>query len=147
MKDGIIIRLKTANPGIGWDEIATHLDGRDRRQCRERWTNYLDPSETRAPITKAEDDLLRRRYDDLGPKWALVRGDFPGRTDVFLKNHFRRLQKRSHPRRVPTITDQSISRDQRHITDERGPIDDFQDLPPCAPGDDDDPCEWNEYFQ
>jgi hypothetical protein len=146
MEDGIIIRLKTANPAIGWDEIATHLDGRHRRQCRERWTNYLDPSVTRAPITEAEDDLLLRRYDELGPKWALMRGDFPGRTDVFLKNHFRKLQKRSDPRRVSTITDQSISREPGDMRDERDLIDEFQDLPPCPPGED-DPSEWNEYFQ
>ena len=53
-----------------WSEVASCMPGRNKRQCKERWTNYLSPTVNNAPWTVAEDSLLlqktRRAWSQVG---------------------------------------------------------------------------------
>jgi hypothetical protein len=76
-----------------WRRVAAKMPKRDRRQCRERWFNYLTPFVLNGPWTPAEEALLRAKVLENGRKWKAIQPFFPGRTDINIKNHWKRLEK------------------------------------------------------
>jgi hypothetical protein len=76
-----------------WRGIAAKMPKRNRRQCRERWFNYLSPIVSNGPWTELEEDLLRRQVSEIGHKWRVIQSFFPGRTDINIKNHWKQMQK------------------------------------------------------
>lgn len=71
-----------------WKFIAKKMPNRTTRQCRERYKNYLSPEIKNGPWTKEEDDLLREKYKEFGPKWAQISTFFNSRSDVNIKNRW-----------------------------------------------------------
>ena len=71
-----------------WDKIAELIPGRTGRQCRDRYRNYLIPGFFNGQWTREEDDLLRRKFEELGPKWARMTHYFNGRSANALKNRW-----------------------------------------------------------
>jgi len=49
-----------------WGEVASIIEGRTAKQCRERWKNHLDPSINKGPWTEDEDKQLMTFYNELG---------------------------------------------------------------------------------
>jgi hypothetical protein len=78
-----------------WRAIAKFMPNRNSRQCRERWLNYLNPGRNTLPWTEAEDALLERTYEAIGPRWVFMMKVFPNRTDAMIKNRFQVLQRRT----------------------------------------------------
>jgi len=54
------LRRLVKKHGCDWRTIASDMGNRTDKQCRERWTKYLDPSLRLGPFTKAEDAFLLR---------------------------------------------------------------------------------------
>jgi hypothetical protein len=79
-----------------WSLIASYLQGRNPRQCKERWTNYLCPEVRDTPWTLEEDLLLVQKQREFGCKWVQIAKFFPNRTDAMIKNRFNRLRRRQH---------------------------------------------------
>jgi hypothetical protein len=77
-----------------WMAIASHMHGRDSRQCKERWFHYLSPNLVQFPWNPADDALLELRVVQHGHKWKMFESDFPGRTDISIKNRFNVLARR-----------------------------------------------------
>ena len=77
-------------PEKNWDFIASQLPGRNRRQCRERWKHYLSGDKTK-PWTHEDDELLLKKYAEIGPKWSLISSFFESRTDTQIKNRWQKL--------------------------------------------------------
>ena len=78
-----------------WSEVASCMPGRNKRQCKERWTNYLSPTVNNAPWTVAEDSLLLQKHAELGAKWVKISRFFPGRSDTSIKNRWMVLERRA----------------------------------------------------
>jgi hypothetical protein len=92
-----------------WEAIAPFMQNRTSRQCRERWTHYLNPFVSHRPWSAAEDELLFRKVAECGRKWTQIVPFFPTRTSVNLKNHWMTLQRRTsrpadEPASAPTTT-------------------------------------------
>ncbi|OHT13239.1 hypothetical protein TRFO_16685 [Tritrichomonas foetus] len=79
-----------------WKFVARKMPGRTTRQCRERYKSYLAPEIKNGPWTKDEDELLRQKYEELGPKWAQIATFFKSRSDVNIKNRWSSLSIRSN---------------------------------------------------
>ena len=76
-----------------WSVVASHIEGRSARQCRERWKTFLSPGHVNGPWTKEEDSLLFKLYEQIGPKWAAMMRYFVGRSDYNIKNRWYKLTR------------------------------------------------------
>lgn len=76
-----------------WKRVAELMPGRNPRQCRERWINYVNPTIRKKPWTPEEDELLREKFQEMGPKWRLIVKHFPHRSTNQIKNRFFTIQK------------------------------------------------------
>lgn len=61
---------------------------RTGKQCRERWTNHLNPKIEKKSWSKFEDTVLMEKYLLFGKKWAEIAEYLPGRTAHSVKNRF-----------------------------------------------------------
>ena len=87
-EDAKLIQLVSFFGQNSWKMVAANIPGRTQRQCRERYKTYLAPGIKKTPWTKEEDELLLRKYNELGPKWAIIATFFAGRTDNTIKNRY-----------------------------------------------------------
>lgn len=80
--------------GEDWEIICTFMPGRNTRQVRERWTNYVSPTINRDPFTEEEDALLLDKVAEYGFKWVMLTQFFNKRTDSALKNRYQLIERR-----------------------------------------------------
>lgn len=78
-----------------WGKIASLIPGRTSRQCRDRWSNYIDPKISMKPWTPLEDMQLIKRYMEIGPHWRIVANCFPGRSINNVRNRVVKLLKQT----------------------------------------------------
>jgi hypothetical protein len=55
-----------------WGAIAEQIEGKDARQCPERYQHYLAPHVCAEPWTPAEDERLRGLHRVHGNDWARI---------------------------------------------------------------------------
>jgi hypothetical protein len=106
-EDSTLINLVREHGTDDWPHIARLMRGRNARQCKDRWFNFLSPDVVNGPWTEEEEALLCNRFAMLGNLWKLISTFFPGRTEINVKSHWQLMQRRikremSHPR-LPAI--------------------------------------------
>jgi hypothetical protein len=87
-EDQVILDFVRSNGAKNWNFVASELENRTPKQCRERWHNHLDPSIQKGPWSPDEDQLLAEKQAILGNKWAEIARFLPGRTDTLVKNRW-----------------------------------------------------------
>jgi hypothetical protein len=95
-EDSLLLEVVSRLGASNWSQIAAHIPGRNARQCRERWTNYVNPNLVKNEWTEAEDEILLQTYQEVGPKWFVIAGFLPGRGKNNVKNRYFMLQHRTH---------------------------------------------------
>lgn len=103
-EDALLIEIVERVGSDDWTEVARHMDGRNPRQCRERWNNYVNPAIAKVPWTIAEERLLEQKYKEFGSKWHLIAGYFPNRSKNNIKNHWVTYQKKTR-KQIPEHVD------------------------------------------
>jgi hypothetical protein len=83
----LIVKQNGANQDT-WKKAAEQLDGRNIKQCRERWCNQLDPSVKKGQWTPEEEELIIKLQQEIGNKWSQIASKLVGRTDNSVKNHW-----------------------------------------------------------
>ena len=83
-----------------WPIIASFMNGRTPKQCRDRYSHYLFPGIFQGEWSNEEDELLIKKYKELGPKWSYIQNYFPNRNAISIKNRWNYLlhQKCKHER-------------------------------------------------
>ncbi|OHT04781.1 DNA-binding protein reb1 [Tritrichomonas foetus] len=76
-----------------WKIIAEKMAPRTARQCRERWTNYVNPSLSKDPWTKEEDALLLEKHEEYGNRWKLIEKFFPTRSKNNIKHRYSQIKE------------------------------------------------------
>lgn len=83
---------------INWEQIAANMPGRNARQCRDRYVNYLSSDIKHCvPFTSDEDTLILDKVNKLGSNWNIIAQYFNGRSANQIKNRYKYLKKRSRP--------------------------------------------------
>jgi hypothetical protein len=107
-EDVKLLHLAETYPRLSWKEIGREI-GRDARQARDRYTLHLRPKVNTTPWTSEEDELLRKKVVEFGPRWSLLMRFFPNRTNANVKNRWQTLSLREslRPWRLPKQRKQS----------------------------------------
>ena len=92
-----VLRQLVEEFGPYWKKIASLMNGRTTRQCRERYQNYLAPGLRTEPWSPEEDHLLEKLVGENGFKWSIISKFFNQRTDVNIKNRWASLHGRNSP--------------------------------------------------
>ena len=88
-----LIQIMTNNCCKNWKEVASMMQTRNPRQCRERWNNYLNPYIRNDPWNPQEDALLIKKYKEYGSKWRKISKFFVNRSDNALRNRYNLLMR------------------------------------------------------
>lgn len=89
-----LLRLGVLLHGRDWYLVCRWVSKRTDMQCRERWTNVLDPEIKTDIFTTEEDQLLLAAVEEAGGpgQWAAIQArHFPERTDNQLRRRYRQL--------------------------------------------------------
>ncbi|EGB10413.1 hypothetical protein AURANDRAFT_23692, partial [Aureococcus anophagefferens] len=86
-EDKIIIECMREG-GLRWMQIAERIPGRIGKQCRERWTNHLDPNLKKGGWTREEDAILVEAQQRFGNAWTKIAELLPGRAESAVKNRW-----------------------------------------------------------
>ncbi|KAF8708430.1 Myb-like DNA-binding domain, partial [Rhizoctonia solani] len=86
------LRKGVASFGRMWTKVQEYVQGRTDAQCRERWSNMLDPSLKTGLWEEEEDKIL---FDAASQKlpWSKISALLPGRTDSRCAKRYQMLIK------------------------------------------------------
>lgn len=87
--------------GDNWDKISSEMPYRNKRQCRERYKNYLNPSLRIDNWTEEEDQLLIQKFKEIGPHWNSITSFFPLRSSNGVRNRLVKLLKTKQKENMP----------------------------------------------
>lgn len=76
-----------------WEIISRHMYNKSPKQCKDRWTNYLDPAIKRDPWEADEDQRLTALVDDIGPRWKDIATHFGTRTPSDVRFRYLKLMR------------------------------------------------------
>jgi hypothetical protein len=89
-------KLSGSRAVLPWSLIATKIEGRTCKHCRERWVYRLDPSINRSPFSAAEDEQILQLQGCMGNKWSVIARKLDnGRTSESVKSRFNTLANRN----------------------------------------------------
>lgn len=83
-----------AGATVDWELIATKIQGRTGKACRERWTSRIDPSINHERFTDREEHLLMVLHSTYGNQWARIAERMPGRTADAVKSKYISIMRR-----------------------------------------------------
>ncbi|EAY11859.1 Myb-like DNA-binding domain containing protein [Trichomonas vaginalis G3] len=79
---------------INWTFVSSLMSNKNRRQCKDRYINYLRDGLNYGKFTKEENYLLLCKVEEFGNKWKMIAKFFKNRTDVMIKAQYRKLMRR-----------------------------------------------------
>lgn len=87
-EDEKIIKWVKRHGPFKWSSCSRTIKGRNGKQCRDRWTNILNPKVDKTRWTAEEEYFLYFLFPYIGRKWTVISKFFPGRTENLVKNRF-----------------------------------------------------------
>lgn len=77
-----------------WAQVASRVQGRTGKQCREHYVLTLDPSFSRKAFTKDDDIKIVQLQKMYGNQWAKISIEL-GRAPTAVKNRFKLIKQRN----------------------------------------------------
>jgi hypothetical protein len=92
IEDKIIVEYYEKNGKF--DGIETILDGRSKKQARDRYNEYLNPFINKEEFTEEENEKLIKLYYEYEGRWTQIVKYFEGRTQKQIRNAGQRLLRK-----------------------------------------------------
>ncbi len=87
-EDKILLRYQKKY-GNQWVRIADHIPNRTGKQVRDRYLNVLSSDIVKKkPWTDEEDQVVMRKFEEMGPQWCRIADVLEGRSDTQVKNRY-----------------------------------------------------------
>ncbi|EAY23352.1 Myb-like DNA-binding domain containing protein [Trichomonas vaginalis G3] len=80
---------------INWNFVALHMANKNRRQCKDRYINYLRDGLNNEKFSAEENFLLLTKVEEFGHRWRVISRFFRNRTDIMIKSQYRKLMRRN----------------------------------------------------
>lgn len=127
-EDRLILKMiKKCGKNIDWRKISLVLENKSPRQCRERYNFHLKSELKKGEWTKEEDDIILKKYEELGPKWKTISSFVPGRTSDNTRNRILCLKKK-----ISKNSDKNIENSTNVVTKDDDTVNflfnDFEDI-------------------
>lgn len=90
-----IVKYFQKRRDINWQYVSQQMETRTARQCKDRWTNYLDTKINHLKFTPEENYFILKKVEEIGRKWKTIAAMMKNRTDVAIKSQFRKLMRRN----------------------------------------------------
>ena len=88
-EDDMLKMLVSIYGAKNWAHIASMMNLRTPKQCRDRYANYLAPGFINREWENNEDKIILDNYLNFGPKWSLISVFIPGRSPNSIKNRWK----------------------------------------------------------
>lgn len=88
-----------------WSLIAEKMPGRNRKQLREHFINYLKKETSEKCFTPSEDMLILKLVEQNGREWSKISDLMPGRAPQAIKNrYYSKLRRKNKEQTCLQIT-------------------------------------------
>lgn len=77
-----------------WKYVATEIQTKNAKQCRDHYNDVLDPQIRNSIWTREEGKTLLLKFEQFGPHWSKIKRFLPGRTTGMIKNYMKILLKK-----------------------------------------------------
>lgn len=71
-----------------WKRVSSEIEGRNVRQCRDRYRHYLSPNINQSSWNDDEDNLLIKKVEELGFRWKKLEKFFVDRNEIQIRNRY-----------------------------------------------------------
>lgn len=89
--DELLIKLVKDMPGCSWSSIASHMNNKTPKQCRDRWNNYANPDLKHGNWTIDEEIILLQNFNNIGLKWSEMMKFLPRRSSNEIRYQWLKL--------------------------------------------------------
>ena len=93
-EDVRLLELVKQHGEAKWSLIAEKMHGRNRKQLRDHYINYLKLRVSDKVFSPAEDDLIMKLVKEKGNAWNDFTKEMPGRSPITIKNRYYTKLKR-----------------------------------------------------
>jgi hypothetical protein len=125
-EDELLTSIVREHGSSDWHRVARLIPGRNARQCRDRWLNYLSPDVGNGPWSPEEEVLLLQKHGECGAAWKHIASCFVGRTDINVKSRWLLIQRRMRKAASKSL----MANSQVAPAHARPPVPNMQPLPP-----------------
>lgn len=87
-EDKHLLKLVSKYGDRNWKKIASEMEGRSIRQCRDRYRHYVSPNINQKEWNEEEDRLLMEKVGNIGCKWKRMEKFFENRNEIQIRNRY-----------------------------------------------------------